>query len=85
MLKDFEITDSELAELEVPAMNHLDTKYRVSSRSYIQRGIKTYVGRVRFYEKDQFLFSESTGIHRTNPEDAQADATKIAMERLAGA
>ena len=63
-------------------MNHYETKFRVSSKSYRSFGIKTFVGRVRFYENDQYLFSESTGIHRLNTVDAKLDAYKIAEDRL---
>ena len=63
-------------------MNHYETKFRVSSRSYESFGIKTFVGRVRFYENDKYLFSESTGIHRLNAIDAKLDAYKIAENRL---
>ena len=63
-------------------MNHYQTKFKVSSRSYESRGIKTFVGRVRFYENGRFVFSESTKIHRLNAIDAKLDAYKIAEERL---
>ena len=65
-------------------MNHYETKFRVSSRRYTdpKTQICTYIGRVRFYENDTFLFSESAGIHRLNPIDAKLDAYKIAEERL---
>ena len=66
-------------------MNHMETKFRVSSRSYTKyNNLKTYVGRVRFYENDRFLFSESTGIHRLTPTDAKLDAYKIAEDRMDG-
>ena len=63
-------------------MDLINTKYRVTSKSYETRGIKTYVGRVRYYEKDQYLWSESTGIHRPTAIDAQTDAFKLAFDRL---
>ena len=63
-------------------MNHYETIFRVSSRSYTTRGIKTFVGRAHYYESNQFLFSESTGIHRTTAIDAKMDAYKIAESRL---
>ena len=63
-------------------MNHYQTKFRVSSKSHESRGIKTFVGRVRFYENGRFSFSESSGIHRLTAIDAKLDAYKIAEERL---
>ena len=38
----------------------------------------TYVGRIKYYDDGQYLFSESTGIHRLNPIDAKNDAEKLA-------
>ena len=63
-------------------MNFMDTTYRIASRSYESRGVKTFVGRARYYEKDRFLFSESTGVHRLTATDAQVDAFRLAMERM---
>ena len=75
--------------------NELSNKvsYRVSSRSYIYMGKKTFVGRVHYYEPwddnekhdaiyKRVLFSESTGIHRLYAFDAHRDAHKIATDRL---
>ena len=52
---------------------------------------KTYVGRVHYYEPHtesgqdsiykKALFSESTGIHRLTPKDAQDDARLLGKER----
>ena len=65
-------------------MNHYQTKFRVSSRSYQMYKIKTYVGRVRYYESGKYLFSESSSIHRTTALDAKLDAYKLAESRLGG-
>jgi len=65
-------------------MNHYKTKFRVSSRRYTnpKTQICTYVGRVRYYENDSFIFAESIGIHRLSPIDAKMDAYRLAEERL---
>ena len=66
-------------------------RYRVSSRSYRYMGCESFVGRVHYYqpwddkkEHDSeyrgFYFSESTGIHRTCPQDAQYDAYLLGRE-----
>lgn len=68
-------------------MNHYETKFRVSSRRYTNPKTQmcSYVGRVRYYEDDAFLWSESTDIHRLTPIDAKLDAYRIAEERLSEA
>ena len=63
-------------------MNHYETKFRVSSKSYNMFGKKTYVGRVRYYENGKYLFSEGSGIHRLTAIDAKMDAYKLAENRL---
>jgi len=63
-------------------MDFMNTTYRIASKSCTNRGCKTFVGRARYYENKRFIFSESTGIHRLNPIDAQVDAYRVAMERL---
>ncbi len=57
--------------------------YRISSRAYTKyNGLKTFVGRVRWYENGRSLWSESTGMHRLCAQDAQADAKNLVDYRL---
>ncbi len=63
-------------------MDNLNTIYRTSSRSYQWKGLKSYVGRIHWYDKKRFMFSESTSIHRLEPIDALIDAERIALDRL---
>ncbi len=66
--------------------------YRISSGSSYSMGVKTYIGRIHYYEPftdgrkhnteyKRALYSESTGLSRTNPADAQHDAYLIGRER----
>ena len=58
--------------------------YRISSRAYTKYdGLKTFVGRVRWYENSRYLWSESTGVHRLTAQDAQDDALGLVNYRLA--
>ena len=75
--------------------NETHARYRVSSRSEIlSDGTKVYTGRVHYYEPfamqwpgerrlseyKRSLYSESTGIKRLNPIDAQTDAVMMGRE-----
>ena len=50
-------------------------------KHHSSRGV-TYVGRIQIYNSDQYLYSESTGIHRVSRGDAKRDATKLKVDRL---
>ncbi len=59
------------------------TIFRISSKQYKTfKNTVTYVGRVRWYSNGRYIFSDSTGIHRLTPEDAQHDAQIIAADRM---
>ena len=52
--------------------------YTTEIRKYHMFEKTTFVGRIKYYENDNFLFSESTGIHRIDEIDAMKDAEKLA-------
>lgn len=63
-------------------LDNMNTTYRISSRSTIQAGVKTFVGRVRYYSDGKFIFTESAGVHRLTACDAQVDAYRLMYDRL---
>ena len=73
----------------------MNARYRVSSKSEIlANGMKVFTGRVHYYEPfviqwpgerhdssyKRALYSESAGIKRTTPADAQMDAVLMGRE-----
>ena len=44
---------------------------------FTNNGPEYYLGRVKFYDGDMYLFSLTTKIHRLNEEDARYDAEKL--------
>jgi len=58
------------------------TDYRISSKSYIKGKIKTFVGRVRWYQDGRYLWSDGCGVHRLTVKDARYDAELVAADRL---
>ena len=69
-------------------MNHMNHSFRVTSRRYEKLNTVTFVGRVHYYETvnghPKAIWSETTGIHRLTPKDAQTDAFRIAFDRFDG-
>ena len=56
----------------------METKIEIGKHTGFGR--TTYVGRVRYYDHNHYLFTNSTGIHRLNKEDAREDAVKSALD-----
>ena len=56
-------------------------RIEATTRRCKSMGSITYVGRIRVYNDDQYLYSESTG-HRVSRGDALRDATKLKVDRL---
>ena len=57
-------------------------KYYTTAEKCIAYSKTTYVGRVKWYDDDMYLYSESTGIHAITPDDAKLDAKRLAEDRL---
>ena len=47
---------------------------------FTDNGPEYYVGRVKYYDGDMYLYSETTKIHRLNEEDAIYDAKLLAED-----
>lgn len=58
------------------------TDYRISSKGCLKNKIKTYVGRVQWYQDGRYLYSDSCGIYRLTASDAHHDAELIVADRL---
>ena len=57
--------------------------YKVSTNLvFSDNGPEYYIGRVKWYHNNKYLYSESTGITRTFQKDAVDDATWLARDRM---
>ena len=55
--------------------------YRISSQLVFENNtLNSYLGRVKYYEGDMYLYSETTKIYRLNEEDALYDAKILAED-----
>ena len=56
--------------------------YKVSAQRHFENNRPDYfIGRIRWYNRGQYVYAENTGIIRTTTGDALEDARHLAKER----